>query len=219
MRTPLRTLIGLPLAAILTFALSATPAHADAVEEMGVAVRQLLQPTTGASLVTPWASEAAAASGQYGYTTDLGAPFKAATKAGAGLTAVHRLWNAKTVDFTEALAGSSAYQSAMSAGYVDQGIRFYALAAAISGRTEPVNSYVKAGETPARHGCSRRESREGGLATGADRIPCACDPSCRCTGGPRPRTCSSASARNGGHEPCCFRTRFITYRKGLLSST
>ena len=107
---------------------------------------QRLNPTTGASLTTPWSDEAATAASQYGFSTNLGTPFKASTTAESGLTAVHRMWNANTVDFTEALAGSAAYTKAKSAGYVDQGIRFYALASAVSGKTEAVNSYVKSGK-------------------------------------------------------------------------
>ncbi|MFT4297379.1 MAG: right-handed parallel beta-helix repeat-containing protein [Micropruina sp.] len=107
---------------------------------------QRLSPSTGASLVTPWADEAKAASSQYGYTTDLGTPFKASSSASSGLSAIHRLWNPTTIDFTDVVAGSSAFTKARSAGYVDQGVRYYALANAVSGRTQPINSYVKSGK-------------------------------------------------------------------------
>ena len=106
---------------------------------------QRLNPTTGASLVTPWSNEASAAASQYGYSTDLGTPFKASTTAESGLTAVHRMWNATTVDFTEVLDGSAALTNAKANGYTDQGVRYYALASAATG-TQPINSYVKSGK-------------------------------------------------------------------------
>lgn len=107
---------------------------------------QRANPSTGASLVTPWSDEAATAGSQYGFSTNLGTPFKASSTAASGLTAVHRMWKAATVDFTETLAGSAAYTRAKADGYVDQGVRFYALANAVSGKTEAVNTYVKSGK-------------------------------------------------------------------------
>jgi parallel beta-helix repeat protein len=42
--------------------------------------------------------------------------------------------------------GSGAYKNAVAAGYADQGASFYALSTAVSGKTEPVYSYVKSGK-------------------------------------------------------------------------
>ena len=146
MRSFIRAAVVLALTIPLILLISATPAHADAVTSMDDPLYQRVNPTTNVDLVTPWWDEATTAASQYGYSTNLGTPFKASTTAQSGLSAVHRLWNASTVDFTDALEGSAAYTSATSAGYVDQGLRFYALATAVSGRTEPVNSYVKSGK-------------------------------------------------------------------------
>lgn len=146
MRTLLRTVLALTLTVPIGLALPATLAHADAVTAMDDPLYQRVNPTTGASLVTPWSDEASAAATQYGYTTDLGKPFTASSTAVSGLTAVHRMWSASAVDFTDVLEGSTAYTKAKSAGYVDQGVRYYALASAISGRTQPVSSYVKSGK-------------------------------------------------------------------------
>lgn len=146
MRTFLRATLALALTLPIGLVLPASMAHADAVTSMDDPLYQRLNPTTGVSLITPWSDEAATAASQYGYSTNLGTPFKASTSAESGLTAVHRMWNATTLDFTEALAGSAAYTKARSSGYVDQGVRFYALASAVSGRTEAVNSYVKSGK-------------------------------------------------------------------------
>ncbi|MFT3832716.1 MAG: right-handed parallel beta-helix repeat-containing protein [Micropruina sp.] len=146
MRTSLRVILALALSAPLIVTLPAVPAHADSVTSMDDPLFQRLNPGTGATLVTPWSDEAKTAASQYGYTTDLGSPFTASNVSASGLTAVHRLWNASTIDFTDALAGSSAFTKARSAGYVDQGVRYYALSSAVSGRTQPINSYVKNGK-------------------------------------------------------------------------
>lgn len=145
MRSLIRAILALVLTAPL-FALVTAPAHADAVTSMDDSLYQRVNPATNVNLVTPWADEVNTAASQYGYSTDLGTPFRASSTAVSGLTAVHRLWNATTVDFIDALEGSAALAAAKTAGYVDQGVRYYALAAAVSGRTEPVNSYIKSGK-------------------------------------------------------------------------
>jgi hypothetical protein len=109
-------------------------------------VYQVSSPSTGATLATPWPSEVASAAKNHGYTTDLGSGFTAARSSRPGLTAVHRLWSKKAGDFTNALVGSGAYKNAVAAGYADQGASFYALSTAVSGKTEPVYSYVKSGK-------------------------------------------------------------------------
>ncbi|AQP49119.1 hypothetical protein BW730_00765 [Tessaracoccus aquimaris] len=107
-------------------------------------IYQVANPTTNASIVTPWSDEATSAA-KYGYSTKLGTPFKASTTKQTGLTAVHRLFKASTGDFQETLAGSTAFSTAIANGYADQGARFYALAAAQTG-TQPVYSYTKSGK-------------------------------------------------------------------------
>ncbi len=120
---------------------SSAGAASDAVVAMTAPIYQRVNPGTKANLVTPWADEASAAGQKYGYTTDLGAPFKASTAAASGLTSVHRLFRASSADFTWALEGSAQLANAVKAGYQDQGTNFYAAATPLTG-TEPVNSYV-----------------------------------------------------------------------------
>lgn len=146
MRPPLRALLSLAVAIPLTLGLSGLPAHADAASSMADPIYQRANPTSDATLTTPWADEANDAARVFGYSTDLGVAFNASIANASGLTAVHRLYNNTTVDFTEALAGSAAYSAARSAGYSDQGVSFYALANAVTGRTMPVHSYVKSGK-------------------------------------------------------------------------
>lgn len=145
-RSPLRALISVAIAMPVLMGATAPAAHADPVMSMTAPIHQRMNPSTGATLTTPWADEARSAAQQYGYSTDLGVGFTASTTSSGGLTAVHRLWNDKTVDFVEALVGSDAFGAARDAGYTDQGVRFYALGSAVAGRTQPVQSYVKAGK-------------------------------------------------------------------------
>lgn len=146
MRANLRASLGLTLIVPLVLSLSAPSAQADAITDMRSPVYQVSSPSTGATLATPWPSEVASAAKNHGYTTDLGSGFTAARSSRPGLTAVHRLWSKKAGDFTNALVGSGAYKNAVAAGYADQGASFYALSTAVSGKTEPVYSYVKSGK-------------------------------------------------------------------------
>lgn len=146
MRKLIRATLGIALLAPISLAVSTPLAHADAADDMTAPIYQVLNPSTGVSLVTAWTDEVSEAKKTYGYTTDLGKPFKASLEAKSGLSAVHRLWNSKTIDFTAAIAGSQTFKNAIAAGYVDEGVDFYASASAITGRTEPVYSYQKSGK-------------------------------------------------------------------------
>lgn len=123
--------------------LESAGAATDPVAAMSQPLYQRVNPRTSVNLVTPWATEATKAATSYGFTTDLGTPFRAALKPGDGLTAVHRLYRSKNADFTWALKGSAALSSAKNGGYADQGVSFYATASALGARTQPVQSYVK----------------------------------------------------------------------------
>lgn len=145
-----RRLSGVVTAAIALLFLSvlggAGPAvAADPVSIMTAPVYQRTNPTTGANLVTVWADESKLAGTNYGFTGDLGSPFKASAATATGLGEVHRLYRAANADFSWALAGSAQLQRSVAAGYVDQGVNFYALAAPVSGQTVPVMSYTKGG--------------------------------------------------------------------------
>ena len=126
-------------AAVSTTAQAAT----DPVTAMNAGLYQRVNPSSGANLVTAWASEATTAAASYGFSTDLGRPFRAATAPTTGLTPVHRMFKAATADFTWALEGSSQLGALRSDGYVDQGTNFYASATDLADRTEPVQVYGK----------------------------------------------------------------------------
>ena len=134
-----------PLAVVSALALVVPAAQAsaapDPVTAMTAPLYQLVNPTTKANLVTPWPDEAAGASSSYGFTVDLGSPFKAATDPVDGLAPVHRLFKSGPDDFTWALEGSPQLRAATSTGYSDEGTNFYAAATQLPG-TVPVNSYV-----------------------------------------------------------------------------
>ncbi len=148
MRKPLFALLAVALLTSATVIVPPVPAAAagplDALDDP-IYLRGNSE--RGTTLVTPWLDEATGASA-HGFTDDLGSPFKVSTTSGTGLTAVHRLFNAATGDFTDALAASAALTRAKNAGYVDEGVRFYALASATvnPALTQPVSSYVKNGK-------------------------------------------------------------------------
>ncbi|WP_406832612.1 right-handed parallel beta-helix repeat-containing protein [Pedococcus sp. KACC 23699] len=133
------------LTASLAPAATATTAQAatDPVTAMSAPLYQRVQPSSGANLVTPWAGEASTAASTYGFTTDLGRPFRAATSPSTGLTPVHRLFKSSASDFAWALEGSSQLSALATAGYTDQGTNFYASATDLAERTEPVQVYGK----------------------------------------------------------------------------
>lgn len=143
MLNPAVPALALALVSTTVFAGSPAVAAADPVGAMDDALFQRVQPKTSANLVTPWADEASSAATVYGFTTDLGRPFRAATAPAAGLTSVHRLFKAAAADFTWALEGSSQLAALRAAGYADQGTSFYAAAADLADRTEPVQVYRK----------------------------------------------------------------------------
>lgn len=142
-----RVLAGLGVPVVLGTGIFVAQLSADAGSDplggMSRPVYQRVNPTSAANLVTIWADEAQRAASGYGFTTDLGTPFRVAASPASGLTAVHRLYRARNADFTWASAGSSGLAAALSAGYVDQGTTFYAVAAPWEGRTRPVRSYVR----------------------------------------------------------------------------
>ncbi len=129
------------MALAATAGVTSAAAAGEPVSAMTAPLYQRANPTTKANLVTPWADESSTAAQKYGFTTDLGTPFKASTSAVTGLTSVHRLFRSSSADFTWALEGSTRLANAVNAGYQDEGTNFYAAATQLAG-TEPVNSYV-----------------------------------------------------------------------------
>lgn len=115
----------------------------SACASLPAAVYHRINPTTGASLYTLSATEAANAATKYGFTDDRGIAFYGAAATATGLLPVYRLYNTATADFfwtideTERTSAKSKY------GYVDQGIEFYASRVAQT-CLEPVYRFVDA---------------------------------------------------------------------------
>ena len=88
-------------------------------------VRDLINPTTQATLLTIWASEADGAIRNYGFTTDQGVMFYASPKAGTGLVPVYRLFHPTTLDFLWTQSESERVSAVKNYGYQDQNNIFY----------------------------------------------------------------------------------------------
>ena len=109
-----------------TALLGASGAHADdgvACDAFRTELRQLVNPTSEASLLTRWGSEAQTARDLYGFTVDLGVLARAASQPGDGLVPVWRLYRAG--DFVWATDGADA-DDFVAGGYRRQFVEFYA---------------------------------------------------------------------------------------------
>lgn len=104
-------------------------------------VRQLVKPTTGANLLTPWPAEIASAKDLYGFTDDRGVIAQAASLPGPGLTPVWRLYRAG--DFVWATDGADA-DGFVAAGYLRQFVDFHASTSPAS-CLAPLNRLKRAG--------------------------------------------------------------------------
>jgi len=111
---------------------------------MSAPVYHRVKPTTGASLYTRSASEAANAAAVYGFTEDHGTPFLAGAVSATGLSPVYRLYKASAGDFFWTIDESERASAKAVYGYVDQGIDFYASKTANACLT-PVYRYVHPG--------------------------------------------------------------------------
>lgn len=107
-------------------------------------VHQAVNPTSQASMLTPWKSEVLSAAA-YGFTTDNGVQFTAALNTTSGLTAVQRLYNSATSDFAWS-ATSSDVSSMVAKGYKPQKNEFFASASPLS-CTVPVHRVMKGSKT------------------------------------------------------------------------
>jgi hypothetical protein len=103
---------------------AADPA-APSCSAFGDPVYRVVDPDSGASLVTPSSQEAEQAAGS-GFTDNQGRAFLASTSAAAGLTPVHRMFRPATGDYLATRSATELVSAAEKYGYVDQGISFYA---------------------------------------------------------------------------------------------
>lgn len=149
MRRP-HTSLGLFIAAIglalVTIPVPATQAATrPGCSSLTTAAHASTNPSTRASLITPWANEATSAEAKNGFTNNLGTPFKVSTTAAAGLVAVRRLYNPSNHDFRY-VWDSSERSALVKKGYQDSAPTFYA-ANTSSRCVIPVYRYQKAGVT------------------------------------------------------------------------
>lgn len=127
---------------------SAAPVPASdttACTNMRTDILQSANPTSNASLMTPWSDEINSAKTKNGFTQQNGAVFKASTAAKDGLSPIYRLHNGKTGDFLwlPKLASSNEYSDAQSKyGYTSQKIDFYASIKSVACGV-PVERYLK----------------------------------------------------------------------------
>ncbi len=123
-----------------------SPANAsvDLCTVMDAPVYNRANPGLTTSLLTRSVTEAQAAAEKYGFTTDRGITGRASGAATTGLTAVTRLYNAKTGDFVWS-PSASATAAFTATGYAAQGVNFYASPTSLN-CTTPVYSFTKGGK-------------------------------------------------------------------------
>lgn len=132
--------VALPTLVVGILAPTTPAAAADVCTALNGNVLQVINPTSGTSLLTPWYGEATGAAA-YGFTSWSGADFVAGLEPAAGLSPVSRLYNAATRDF--AWSPSATDTSELKAkGYAVDKVEFYASATPLS-CTIPVNRFVK----------------------------------------------------------------------------
>lgn len=111
--------------AVPVVAVGAPSAHAATnCDAFTTEIQQVVNPRSAASLDTPWAGEADNAEAKYGFTEQVGVAYLGSLSS-TNLVAMHRLYNPSTNDFTVSPRGE-AMDELISAGYQDQGKRFYA---------------------------------------------------------------------------------------------
>lgn len=89
-------------------------------------IYQSVNPSTRASLLTPWQSEVLSAKEKHGFTEDRGTIFHASVVPAQGLSPVYRLYNPATGGFLWTISSSERDSAVKTYGFVDNGINFYA---------------------------------------------------------------------------------------------
>ena len=102
---------------------------------------QVINPGTGANLLTASQNEANNAARVYGYTDNRGTPFHASAASADGLVGAHRMYNKKSNDFFWTTNANEITSAVQKYGYEDQGIYFYVSATAAS-CTQPVYRFL-----------------------------------------------------------------------------
>jgi len=144
MKPPRTRARGLVLAACLGLAAtSAAAASPDCSALTSSPIFQVINPGTGANLLTPWQDEASNAAA-HGYTVGNGTPFQASLGAASGLVGAHRMYNARSKDFFWTINANEIASAIRRYGYADQGINFYVAPTAAS-CTQPVYRFQLGG--------------------------------------------------------------------------
>lgn len=135
-------LLGLALAATVpvTTAVAPPAAAESGCSGLTTPVRQVVNPSTSASLLTRWQNEADSAARQFGFTQSLGVAFLAGAAPASGLTAVRRLYKASANDFVWS-ADPAEISGFQSRGYVAGGTEFYAPRSRTAACQVPVHRY------------------------------------------------------------------------------
>ena len=148
-RAPRRALVSALLFALLGFGAAVVRAPSAAAltdcSALSGPIRQVINPSTTANLLTPWPEEATGAIRTYGFTTDVGTPFYASTIAQTGLSPVRRYYRPANYDFAWAVSGSAAASALVAAGYADQGTNFFASESAIGSCSSAMLAMVRSG--------------------------------------------------------------------------
>lgn len=109
---------------------------------MSTTLRQRINPKTHGNLLTQWSAEAKKAK-RLGFAKTVPTGARVSNRPATGLRGVHLLYRPANHDFRY-VTSAALVRQAKRAGYVDQGIRFYA-ATASSACTTPVYRYVRRG--------------------------------------------------------------------------
>ena len=125
-RHTLSGLLGLGVVAALAVPGLAPARAAAAVDctQLAAPVLQRIKPSSGTSLLTLFANEAAGAR-RNGFTQDGGTAFRASSRAVPGLVGLRRMYSPRTGDFLYTSDGAEAARLVAANSYVDQGARFY----------------------------------------------------------------------------------------------
>ena len=140
----MNTTRALAIAAALAFATLSPLLHAQPVvcALLDDPVHHRVYPASGANLLTTWLNEAENAETRYGFTDDRGAPIRASRTPAAGLSPVHRLYNAQGGDFVWIANPAEIASAVANWGYVDQGPNFHASRTPVA-CMQPVYRYQK----------------------------------------------------------------------------
>lgn len=118
----------LVLSAVQPMSATAAPtmSASQRCQAMTTPIYESHSPRSGATLLTTWPSEASRAASTYGFVNRRGTPFRVTRRQLAGLVAVHRMYNPRSLDFLWTKSVSEVRSAVANSGYRDEGVDFYA---------------------------------------------------------------------------------------------